>query len=104
MEMQVLTTPELSEMIDLIRYQMEEAELTDNGWYDIFCEDCDAQEVSNGPKESLEAFAQRVLEAGWIVNDLKRGKSLCPDCAGKEPEVTEEEEREDFKLYEARGK
>jgi hypothetical protein len=88
MEMQVLTTPALEEMIDLIRYQMEEAELTDNGWYDIFCEDCDAQEVSNGPKESLEAFAGRVLDAGWIVNDLKHGKSLCPICSSKEPVAT----------------
>jgi hypothetical protein len=80
----LLVTPALEEMIDLIRYQMEEAELTDNGWYDIFCEDCPAQETSNG-RDSLEAFAQKCLDAGWIVNDLKRGKSLCPDCANQIP-------------------
>jgi Zn finger protein HypA/HybF involved in hydrogenase expression len=103
----LLTTPALQEMTELIRYQMEEAELTDNGWWDIFCQDCDRHEVSLGGNvlykgESLEHFAERKLTGGWIVNDLKRGKSLCPDCGSKTPEVTEDEEREDFKVYEQR--
>jgi hypothetical protein len=90
----LLVTPALEEMTQLIRYQMEEAEKPEDGWWDIWCQDCDAHDVSDG-RESLEHFAEKSWLFGWIVNDLKRGKALCFACSNKTPEVTWASQYED---------
>lgn len=59
--------------------------LADNGWQDIWCLNCDAQETQ---KMSPVEFAEHVVKLGWAVDSLKRATALCPKCVDP-PESTD---------------
>lgn len=79
-----------SERWDLIRVivgQWEEAGRPggSSNWHDIFCVDCEASEVSTG-RETLEQFADRLIELGWAVFSVDNATAICKKCSNKEDE------------------
>lgn len=88
---------------DLMRIvvgQREEAQLPDNGWHDIFCVENEAHsEVYQG---SLEHFAEMLYDLGWGVENVRNSQAICPACQNPPMDVSEEDEREDFKVQERR--
>lgn len=90
---------QVSQLVKVIRAWHEGP---DNGWWDAFCLEADSHhEVSNGPRETLQKFAERLAVLGWAVESLERFQLICPICINREPELTEEEERMDALVYAA---
>lgn len=86
-----------SDRWDLIRVvvgQRELAELPESNWSEIACIDCDKLEVSDG-KESLESFAERLIELGWAVDNVDRATAICRACSNAEDEATYASQYED---------
>lgn len=79
--------------------QREEADIKDNGWHSVWCLDC--EQCSEPFQGKLESFAEQLAELGWSVLSLDHNTAICKTCANREFEPTEEQEREDFKVYEA---
>lgn len=88
---------QVQDLVKVIRGQHEGA-ISD--WWDAFClEDDSHHEVSNGPTETVEQFAERLIRFGWGVENLGRFQLLCSACINREPELSEEEERMDALVY-----
>lgn len=67
---------QLTELIQVIRGQHEE--LTDNGWWEVWCVDCDRS--SESFKGSIEEAAAHFLPK-WAVLDLDRSQAICSECS-----------------------
>ena len=53
-------------------------------WRDAFCHECETNECLNGTAKQL---AQKILDRGWAVEDLKQLNLICPRCQDAEPMV-----------------
>lgn len=93
---------QVSQLIQVIRGQREEAELPEiqYGWFDLFCHEDDGH--SDCYQGTIEGFAAKLLKGGWTVYDLDRNKATCYACANYESPVSEREAWEDEKVYEMR--
>lgn len=92
--------PAVAQLMEVIAGQNEQSPNGYN-WRDCFCVDCDGSECLEG---ELEEFAEMLDGLGWSADSVARATAICPACANREFQPTEEQEREDFKVYEARGK
>lgn len=94
---------EVLKLEEVIKAHSDEAPRS--SWWDVFCFETDLHtECYQG---SLRSFAKRLFEKGWVVVAMwttlgNRDRLLCPACAQKEYQPTEDEMREDFQVYEAR--
>ena len=88
---------QLEKLAAIIRRQRDEAELPDliYGHFDIFCHECEGQ-LTSPHTESLESFAGRVYDDGWIIWE---GKPNCFICANPDVELSDRELWEDAKVY-----
>lgn len=93
---------QLTELIQVIKGQREEAELPEiqYGWFDLFCHEDDGH--SDCFQGTIEGFAAKLLKGGWTVYDLDRNKATCYACANYDPPIDEEDERMDALVYQYR--
>lgn len=88
-----------SELLAVVEAQSETTPL---GWWQIFCvEDDGHMETAPG---SLDAFVEMLIELKWGVVSAERHQAVCPNCQDPTIVLSEDEEREDAAVYEARGK
>lgn len=93
-------TPEEYQVSQLIQVIRAWHEGPDNGWWEVWCLDCD--QSSKSFHGSIEDAAARFIQDGWVVDSLERFTVLCKPCANYESPVSEREAWEDEKVYEMR--
>lgn len=71
--------------------------LFDNGWWEIFCVDCDKS--SEPFRGSILDAAEKFFADGYAADSVERFTAICRACANVEPRISEEEEREDEAVY-----
>lgn len=83
-----MTTTELPELTKMDKQVMnflqvicgQHENLVDNGWLDVFCNDCPAQETA---QMSPVEFAEHVIKLGWEIIHLESATAMCPECVSK---------------------
>jgi hypothetical protein len=93
-------TKQVWQFMLIVTGQREVAGLRDNGWHTAFCVEDDGHMET--ALCSLEAFANQLVDEGWGIESLERSQAICPKCQQVEPELSERDEWEDAKVYEAR--
>lgn len=72
----------LWKLMRVIKGQQEESDLPPNGWWDIWCLECD--ETAEPFQGTLEQSAVKFRADGWDVLDAVRLRAICLACTNKE--------------------